>query len=739
MRRHFRHSILALVLAAASLPAQGLEVPIPDDSARRRIIARRATAPITLDGKLDEADWQRAPVATQFVQVRPDYRLSTAYPSEVRVLFDEEHLYFGAFHRDSTMDGTLRMPDLRRDFSPQESDVFGITMGPMGDRRTVYQLQVSPLGSQADVQAFDGGASFSFSWDAMWRVRTTRSDSGWVAELAIPWSSLRYAPGLTAWDINFVRNTRRALEWSAWVPYPRQFSSWRLTYSGILDSIAPPPPRANIRTRLYGLSETQRDASPGAFEGTVGSFGGEVIWAPTANSLVEATVNTDFAQADVDRQVVNLTRFSVFFPERRQFFLENADLLTVGGQNAGGMGASPNPFVVQPFFSRTIGLGTDGTPRPVDGGIRYGYRTGRTAAGALVMRQDGVGPLREDAATFAVARASQFFGRSTRIGVLAAYRTDEDEIAGDRTNLVTAVDALTRLGETTQLSAMVSTSSTDARTGIAATWSAGRNTRNLNVGLSGAYVAAEYAPRTGFVSRPSTIMTGPFANVTLQPAWRPADLVWIKPEVQVLLFHDPASKRLQEGSVGFTTEFLGRSGAILKPFARHEVQRPVAAVNLLPGVSVAPGAYDATRLGIDFATDQSAKFAAQTVISTGGLFDGRQDQASLSARWSLSPYLSLGAAYEINWLESLGTADTSLVTHLAGPEVRFFISPRVQWSAFYQHNSVLERATLNARFSWEFAPLSFLYVVYNDRQAVLDGTVPRAQGLIVKLSWLRQL
>lgn len=738
MLRIVLRPVLLLVIAAHLAPAQALMVAVPEDSARRHLVARRATAPLVLDGRLDEPDWQRAPVASQFVQVRPDYRLSTPYPSEIRVLFDDEHLYFGAFHRDSA-GAALRMPDLRRDFGPQESDVFGITMGPMGDRRTVYQLQVTPLGSQADVQAFDGGASFSFSWDAMWRVRTTRSDSGWVAEVAVPWTSLRYAPGLGSWDINFVRNTRRALHWSAWVPYPRQFSSWRLTYSGVLDSIAPPPPRANLRSRLYGLSETQRDRTPGAFSGTVGSFGGEMIWAPSANSLVEGTINTDFAQADVDRQVVNLTRFSVFFPERRQFFLENADLLAVGGQNAGGMGVAPNPFVVQPFFSRRIGLGADGSPRPVDGGVRYGYRTGRTAAGALVMRQSGIGADRMDAATFGVARASRFVGRSTRFGALAAYRTDEDDVAGGGANLVTAVDALTRVGEQTQLTAMASTSTVDQRTGVAATWSLGRSTATTNFGLSGAYVSADYAPSTGFVSRPNTIMTGPFANLTLQPAWRPADLVWIKPEVQLLLFHDPGTRQLQEGSAQLSTEFLGRSGATLRFSARHDLQRPTGNVTLLPGVTVAPGSYAASRAGIEFATDQSARFAASTFVSGGGLFDGRQDQATLAARWSPSPYLSVGASYEINWLTSLGAADTSLVTHLAGPELRFFLNPRVQWSAFYQHNSVLQRATLNARFSWEFAPLSYLYVVYNDRQAVLDGTTPRAQGLIVKLSWLRQL
>ena len=138
-------------------------------------------------------------------------------------------------------------------------------------------------------------------------------------------------------------------------------------------------------------------------------------------------------------------------------------------------------------------------------------------------------------------------------------------------------------------------------------------------------------------------------------------------------------------------------------------------------------------------TDQSAKVAAMVSASTGGFFDGRQEQLALSGRWSPSPYLSLRANYEVNFLGSLGPADTSLVTYLAGPELRLFLNPRLQWGAFYQYNSVLERGTLNSRLSWEFSPLSYLYVVYNDRQPILGGLTPRARSLIVKLSWLHQL
>ncbi len=172
--------------------AQPAAVPEPTPETRRSLVARRTTTRIVVDGRLDEAAWQGAAVARDFAQVRQDYAPTTRFPSEVRILFDDDYLYVGAFNADSAGLASLRMQDLRRDFESGESDVFGVTFGSLGDGRTAFQFQASPLGSQADVQAFDGGDVSNFNWDALWRVRTTRSDTGWVAEFAIPWRSMRY-------------------------------------------------------------------------------------------------------------------------------------------------------------------------------------------------------------------------------------------------------------------------------------------------------------------------------------------------------------------------------------------------------------------------------------------------------------------------------------------------------------------------------------------------------------------
>ena len=736
MRAFTRHLALGFALAVCSssaLRAQLAIVPEPSDSLRRVLVARRTVEPLVIDGHLNEAAWVNAAVAHEFSQVRQAYAPTTRFPSEVRILYDDTYLYVGALNRDSAGLSTLRMQDLRRDFEPGETDVFGVTFGSFGDGRTSVQFQVSPLGSQGDVQAFDGGDVSNFSWDALWRVRTSRSDSGWIAEMAIPWTSLRYQPELKQWSLNFTRNTRRALQWSAWSPFPRQFSSWRLSYAGVLDSVQPPPARTNIRVRPYALGQVLRDGAPGAFNGSLGDVGGEVIWAPTASSLLEATVNTDFAQADVDRQVVNLTRFNVFFPEQRQFFLENSDLLSSGGLRG--------RFVLQPFFTRRIGLDDQGSPLPIIGGARYVYRAGRTNAGALVMHQDAksVG-----ASTFAVVRASRVLGRATRVGSTIAFRNDgvaDAALPGadNKQNVVTSFDATTRVGEQVQLEATVSTSTMDGKTGVAVTYFAGRTSPTLYTGILGALVQRDYAPRTGFVSRPHVLLTSPAVSLTAQPAWRPKTVLWFKPGVTTYFYQDPSSLRLQEGIVSVYTEVLHTNGAQWKPFVEYNQQRPDAALTLFPGVTTPPGTHDYWRAGVDSRSDQSARVAVTVNVSTGGFFDGRLDRAQLAGRWSPNPYVSLRGNYEVNRFQSLGVRDSAFVTHLAGPEVRVFASPRVQWSAFYQYNTAQARGSLNARFAWEFTPLSFVYVVYNDRQAIQNGLAPPARSLIVKLSWLRQL
>lgn len=713
---------------SSGVPTASADSVDPFTAPRPTLGARRAVTQPRIDGTLDDAVWTTAPVVTDFHVVRPDYARDAKHATRVRLLYDDHHLYVAAEMVLPEGRDAIRVRDMRREFNFSENENFSVTIGPLGDRRTSYQFAVTPYGSQRDVQAFDGGDEDNENWDALWRVRTRIGDSSWTAEFAIPWATMRYAQAVTTWDVNFLRNARHALETSAWAPFPRQFSSYRITFAGAVQGIEPPPPRPSVRVRPYALADAARVGSLPTTSG--GALGGEVIWAPNANSSIDLTVRTDFAQADVDRQVVNLERFSVFFPERRQFFLENADVLGVRGLNG--------RYAVQPFFSRTIGLAANGTPIPVDVGARYAYRSAKTTVGALTMRQ---APHEADgAATFGVLRASRFLSGATRVGGMMALRYDESGSGSDAsTNVVLAIDGIGRIGEQIQLNGMISTSHDRGKTGVAATYFAGRDTPSLYTGVLGALVTADYTPRTGFVSRPNVLVTSPAVVARWQPSWRPQNVVWFRPALITYFYHDPQDFTLQEGWVQAKVDVLHRSGALWYLYGERHLQRPTIDFAPLPGVTIAAGRNDYWRSGWYGTTDQSAKWTLSTNVSTGGYFDGRRDRYSASARYAPTPYLSASVDAEINDLHDLGVTDTSLTTRLVAPEVRVALSPRLQLATFYQYNTTAERGALNTRLSWEFAPLSFLYVVYNDTRAILDGVTPADRTLVMKLVWFGQL
>ena len=717
--------------AAAQSPAVPSGGPFPP-SPRPRVTAQRASAAPRLDGVLDEAAWRQASPIEGFRTVSPDIDQPAKARTVVRMLFTDEALYVGAMLYDSLGARGIRLQDQRRDFGELQSDWFSVVLDPLHDTRSAIGFTVSPAGSLRDAQGFDGGDVVNEDWDGVWRARTAVSDSGWSVEIEIPWSTLRFVKDGRAWGVNFGRQSRRTLEVSGLVPWPRQFSRYRMTFAADLHGLDPPRGGSGVRARPFALGDLSRTAERPTLGRPIGQLGGELLVSPTDNSLLELTANTDFAQADVDRQVVNLRRFSVFFPERRQFFLENTDVLNPTGVDG--------EYVVQPFFSRRIGLGDDGSLLPIRGGGRYSWRSGRASAGALVIHQAESGG--NAAATFGVLRGSRFLSGATRVGAFAAIREDAplSSLGASRPgarNIVTAVDALTRVGESVQMNGMLSTSTSGDTTSLAATWFAGRDTPGLYTGILGALVTEDYAPRTGFVSRSNVLLTSPAIVGTVQPAWRPKSVVWFKPALISYLYQTPGTGTLQEGYVQGYVDVFHTNGAIWYPYAERHFQRPTAPVALFDGVEIAPGTHDYSRYGLFAASDRSARLSLQGDLSGGTFFDGTLDRFTGTLRLAPSPRVAFTANYEVNRLRALGMRDTSLTTHLLAPELRVFMNPRLQFSAFYQYNTSVQRGALNARVSWEFQPLSFVYLVYNERRAIGDAVAALNQQLVLKVVWFR--
>lgn len=390
----------------------------PPPATPPKIVAQKVGSKITVDGTLDETAWQQTQATTEFFRVEPRQGGQYQYQTAVKVLYDDRNLYFGVFARDSLGKRGVRVQDFRRDFAWGENDIFSIQLDPQNLKQYCVSFQTTPYGNQRDLQAFND-TNRDNDWNALWKVRTSRTDTGYYAEFAIPFKSLRYdlssEMDTISWGITFSRLARRDYEQTVFPAIPQSFSPYRMTYAAQLKGLELPKPSTNIRIEPYTLYQYDRIA-----EGSTTTvkqqpkIGGDIKWAINPRAVLDLTFNTDFAQADVDRAVNNLERFNIFFPERRQFFLENS-----------GIWAGANSRAVVPFFSRRIGLQGDfnAAPARIDAGARYTSRTEKEAIAGLYVHQAATD--NSAAASFGVARYLRNYGKENNVGVMVTHRLDE--------------------------------------------------------------------------------------------------------------------------------------------------------------------------------------------------------------------------------------------------------------------------------------------------------------------------
>ncbi len=387
-------AVLAAVPAAAQQPrtaggAPPARAPIDYGTARleRQLEVMRAAGRIELDGALDEPSWAAAPIAHGFIQNDPREGEPATYDTEVRVLYDDEALYFGVFARDD-QPSRIVINDLKKDFSTDNSDGFRIVLDTFHDSRNAYEFAVNPAGAKWDAQMTNEGQENNSSWDGIWDVKTRVVETGWYAEIRIPFRTLKFNPSdIQTWGLNFERKVRRLNEDSYWAPLPRIYGPERVSLAGTVDGLRGLHAGKNLRFKPYVSSASNAQAG----KRTDGDFDGgfDAKYGVTTGLVWDFTVNTDFSQAEADEQQINLTRLNVLFPEKRDFFLENSGIFQFGGGgrnnggNNGGGGQNANAqFGASLFFSRRIGLSDNGEPPLGPAGTLLGRRAEHAAAAA---------------------------------------------------------------------------------------------------------------------------------------------------------------------------------------------------------------------------------------------------------------------------------------------------------------------------------------------------------------------
>ena len=699
---------LGLPLTATAAPPQDFDREAIRSS--KRVTAVRISEPIVVDGTLDEAAWALAGPAVDFYQQFPDEFGPATERSEVRFLFDDDMLYIGAMMYDREP-GRLIIDSLRRDFSNFQSDSFLIVLDTFLDRRTGYGFATNAGGAQRDVQATDNGRRNDANWDGAWLTRSKVIENGWSTEIAVPFKTLRFPPGLQEWGLNLQRVIRRKNEFVTWSPVPRQFSHYAVSYAGLLTGITGVESGSDLRITPFTTGQFQKGPGTGRWDGD-GDAGVDLKWGVTSSLLLDASYRTDFSQVEADEQQINLTRFSLFFPEKRQFFLESPASFQVG---LSAVETQRRDLV--PFFSRRIGLSASGQPIPVIGGVRLTGRAAGNGIGLLSMQTDEFDG--DPGANFTVARVRRDLAGTAAIGGFYFGR----ETSGSRSfNRVTGLDLRLAPRPALEIEAFAMRSETDAGPGD---W-AGRtsfvmdtNAHRARMGL--VHVGDAFRHDLGFVRRRGiATLFGAYERV-LRPANTSA---LVREHTLGLDFdatgddrYDRALTRI--GGLRYGVEF--RDGGTLSARLNSTYERLDAPFAVGPGLRVEAGEHAFDSVSIDYRSDQSARLSGGVGLEAGEYWTGRQRVAEGSLRFRLNQHVAASASLTRNVIT---LPQGTFAANLARFRVDWSFTPRMFVNAFVQYNGEADAWLSNIRFNLIHRPLSDIYIVWNETR--LPGDIRRA-------------
>lgn len=710
----------AYIKVPLTLLALALALPLAAQKKNQsfQLHIRKTTAAIEIDGIGNDLAWQDTDVATNFYMVLPMDNGMANEPSEIRMTYDENNLYLLATFYNATK-GPYYVESLRRDFIFGKNDNFLLFMDPFNNQTTGYSFGSNAAGAQWDGTMHSGG-SVDLNWDSKWISAVTSDEEKWVFEMAIPFKSIRYEDGVMDWGINFSRLDLKSGEKSSWTPIPRQFPTASLAYTGTLVWDSPPPsPSSNFSIIPYVLGGINQDKENNTDTQYDKKIGGDVKLSLSTSLNLDLTVNPDFSQVEVDRQVTNLDRFELFFPEKRQFFLENGDLFANFGY-----------ATIRPFFSRRIGLGV-----PIRAGARVsGNLNNKWRLGLMDMQTASIEETGLPSQNFGVLSLQRkVFARSS-IGLMLVnkesfnYPQDTDSLrtvfpkfnrnVGLEYNLASANNQWT--GKAFFLKSFAPNKNGNGFTQAA---HLEYKSRKWNWRIQEESVEDDYTAEVGFVPRNGYVNITSYAGYLFFP--KKSTILSHGPKLSASYFFSEKLERTDNITLfEYLLDFRDRSKLnfgvsdeyveLLSPFDPTRSGKELLDIGTL---------HHWNAYTFDFISKPQSMFTYSFGGRFGGYYsEGHRTSLISELGYRFQPFVSLSSNLSYNHINLPAPWNTTEFW-LIGSEVDITFTNKLFFATLFQYNEQSKNFNLNSRFQWRYKPASDLFLVYSNNYLIepLEG------------------
>ena len=717
-----RHRLTRVFLSIALFPALILTAAIAQTVEAPRLRAGAVTGGVTIDGSLNESAWMTAEAVDAFLQTDPVEGAAPSARTIVRVLANDGAVVVGIVCEDPEPAGIVSF-SVRRDAPLASEDHVRLVIGPFLDGRSGYVFAVNPSGARYDGLINPGGESDNPDWDGIWEAATARTPTGWSVEVRIPVQTLSFKPGLHEWHFNVQRRIQRRLEIDRWASPMRQYQITQTSRAGLLTDLPDFDLGAGLTVRP---AITTGGGVPAPSASVDGEFQPSLDFSQRlgANVLASGTINTDFAETEVDTRRTNLTRFPLFFPEKRTFFLEGDDIFSFG------LGLNED---LLPYFSRRIGL-VEGQEVPIIAGGKINGRAGDTSFGALVSATNDQPGVVADEATMAVGRVKRNLWSESWVGAIATvgdplarngswlgggdftyatsrFRGDKNFLVGVW-GLATGRDGL-------------------GRDSTAHGFKIDYPNDLWDIALTYKRIGRDFDPSLGFVPRPAVYLYSLGVDYSPRLSRGPIQQMFFEfnPSVATDLSGHWESYRVFMAPINWRF----RSGDRVEFNVNPTGERLVEPFEVADGVSIEPGSYQWRRYRLEVGTAQKRRLYAQVTWWFGGFYNGDLDQIQWTGAWNPVPLLTLEFSGERN-IGRLPSGHFSQT--LVGNRLRINISPDLSIASYVQYDTDSKELGTNTRLRWTFRPVADLFIVYNHNvRSLIDRWQLESNQLLVKLQY----